>query len=117
MHRTEVSKHPKQCGFAGLVGKGSDGVAKMIGLKRKAFSLMAIVVLVPVMVVWGQDNKQDIPDAPSSTQPPQNFPADAPPAPKEQPNTTPAEPAEQPKESRPIQPPLPFPGDAPAAND
>src|ERR1043166_5539557 len=87
-----------------------------MGRQRKAFSLMAILVLVPTMLVWGQDNKQDIPDAPSAAQPPQNFPADAPPAPKDQPNSTPAEPAEQPKESRPIQPPLPFPGDAPATN-
>jgi len=115
MHRTEVYAHPKQCGFAGSSRKGWNGVLKMIGIQPKAFSLMAIVLLVPAMLVWGQNNKQDIPDAPSATQPPQEFPADAPPAPKEQPNNTP-EPAE-PKESKPVQPPLPFPGDAPAAND
>ena len=56
-----------------------------------------------------QDQKQDIPDAPSTTQPPQPFPEDTPPAPKEQPNRT-----EDPKENKPVQPPLPFPGDAPA---
>jgi len=95
--------------------KGWNGVLKMIGIQRKAFSLMAIVLLIPAMLVWGQNNKQDIPDAPSATQPPQEFPADAQPAPKEQPNNT-AEPAE-PNESKPVQPPLPFPGDAPAAND
>ncbi|HSS99887.1 MAG TPA: VWA domain-containing protein [Terriglobales bacterium] len=89
----------------------------MMGIQRKMFSLMAILVLVPTLLVWGQDNKQDIPDAPSAAQPPQNFPADAPPAPKEQPNSAPTEPAEQPKESRPVQAPLPFPGDAPAAAD
>src|SRR5690349_25166081 len=102
MHRTEVSKHPKQCGFAGFARKGLDDVLKMMGIQRKAFSLMAIVLLVPAISVLGQDNKQDIPDAPSASQPPQNFPADAPPAPKEQPNSAPTEPAEQPKEGRPI---------------
>jgi len=69
---------------------------------------MAMLLLVPAMLVWAQDQKQNIPDAPSAAQPPQPFPEDAPPAPKEQPKPT-----EEPKESKPVQPPLPFPGDAP----
>src|SRR5215813_3561832 len=89
----------------------------MIGIQRKAFNLMAILLLFPATLILAQDNKQDIPDAPSAAQPPREFPADAPPAPKDQPNSTSNEPAEPPKESRPVQPPLPFPGDAPAAND
>ncbi len=83
---------------------------KMTGLRRKAFSLMAVLLLVPGL--WAQDKKQDIPDAPSATQPPQPFPEDTPPAPKEQPSAK-----ENPKEATPgvVQPPLPFPGDEPAA--
>lgn len=61
------------------------------------------------MMLAAQDQKQDIPDAPSTTQPPQPFPEGTPPAPKEQPTKP-----EEPKEARPVQPPLPFPGDAPA---
>ena len=84
---------------------------KMTGMRRKVFSLMAILLLTPGLVISAQDNKQDIPDAPSAAQPPQSFPQDAPPAPKEQPQTS-----EQPKEATPgvVQPPLPFPGDEPA---
>ena len=83
----------------------------MIGIQRKTFSLMAMVLLVSAILVSAQNKPQDIPDAPSTTQPPQSFPEDAPPAPKEQPK-----PSEQPEESKPVQPPMPFPGDAPAAS-
>jgi VWFA-related protein len=77
----------------------------MSGIKRKAFSLMAMLLLASGLLMWAQDKQQDIPDAPSVSQSPQSFPQDAPPAPKEQPKT------EEPSESKPVQPPLPFPGD------
>lgn len=93
----------------------------MTGIQRKAFILMAMLVLVSAMVVRAQDKKQDIPDAPSAVQPPQPFPENTPPEPKEQPRAN--QPAtsqpsadETPKESRPVQAPLPFPGDEPAAS-
>jgi len=87
----------------------------MSGIQRKLLSFMAMFLFAGAVFVSAQDNKQDIPDAPSASQPPQEFPADAPPAPKEQPHAT--EPAAEPSGSKPIQPPLPFPGDAPPASD
>jgi len=47
-----------------------------------------MLLLVPGMIIWAQDKKPDIPDAPSTAQPPQPFPEDAPAAPKDQPNTS-----------------------------
>jgi VWFA-related protein len=90
----------------------------MTGIQRKAFSLMAMLLLAPAILIWAQDKKQDIPDAPSAAQPPQPFPENTPPEPKEQPKPNAEQPKpneEQPRESKPVQPPLPFPGDAPAA--
>src|SRR6266536_4997499 len=84
----------------------------MTGVQRKVFSLMLMLVLVQGLPAWAQDKKpSDIPDAPSAAQPPQSFPQDAPPAPKEQPSDA------KPKETTPgvVQPPLPFPGDEPSA--
>jgi VWFA-related protein len=91
--------------------KGLTFVPKMTGIQRKAFSLIAILLLAPTLLVWAQDKKQDIPDAPSAAQPPQSFPEDAPPAPKEQPSDS-----ATPKDPTVVQPPMPFPGDAPATS-
>ena len=70
-------------------------------IQRKAFSLMMMLLLAGA-TLWAQDNKQDIPDAPSAAQPPQQFPADAPPAPKDQ-----DEPKPEPKPDETKQPEMP----------
>ena len=85
----------------------------MTGIQRKTFILMAMLLFVPIMLVRAQDNKQEIPDAPSAAQPPQPFPENTPAAPKEQPSASQPSTGETPKESRPVQAPLPFPGDEP----
>jgi VWFA-related protein len=57
----------------------------MTGKKLKTLKLTAIVALfLMVVTAWSQqDKKQDIPDAPSATQPPMPFPADTAPASKD----------------------------------
>src|SRR5882724_1797638 len=65
-----------------------DLVPRMTGIQGKTFRLIAMLLLVPGMIIWAQDKKPDIPDAPSTAQPPQPFPEDTPTAPKDQPNTS-----------------------------
>ena len=101
----------QECRFFGQEFGKADRAVKKIGLQGKALSLMAMLLLAACLPAAGQNKQQDIPDAPSASQPPQSFPQDAPAAPKEQPNA-----GAPPSDSKPVQPPLPFPGDEPAAN-